>query len=153
MNSQIKRIETYKGTVFENLIKNELSDNFLYVEPKQLKVNTHLGDTKPDIIFRDAKENLLIGTTDVKVGEDLFCEVKCGSKNYIESQMSHIEKQVLGHQDGQSVVIMSKDYLDINPDKRAIFEVRLEELNSSVCVIDIEADAVEASIIENIFLQ
>lgn len=148
---QEKRIETYKGTVFENMVKDQMQPLFESVEDKQEIVETSLGDTKPDIVCRDAKEDFMIGDTEVKKGEDLFCEVKCGNKEYIESEFNHIEKQVRGHQEGKSVVIVTKDYLEIDPTKRALFESKLREYDSSVCVVDVKAEDVERGIFENIF--
>lgn len=150
LDMQMKRIEKYKGTVFEDMIKEEVKPLFEGIEEKQRIVETVEGDTKPDIIFKEAKEDFTIGNTEVKKGEDLFCEVKCGKKEYIESEMAHIEKQVLGHQEGKSVVIVTKDYLEISPDKRATFEARLEQYGSSVCVVDVAAEEVEEALINQI---
>lgn len=150
LEAQSKRIERYKGTIFEDMTKEELKPRFEGIEEKQRTVETVEGDTKPDIILEEAKDDFIIGNTEVKKGEDLFCEVKCGRKEYIESEMSHIEKQVLGHQEGKSVVIVTKDYLEIDPNKRAIFENNLEQRGSSVCVIDISADEVENAVINNV---
>lgn len=150
LDAQLKRIETYKGTVFEDMLKDTVSPHFKDIEEKQVLIETSEGGTKPDIILRDAVEDLKIGNTEVKKGEDLFCEVKCGKKEYIENQMPHIEKQVLGHQEGNSVVIVTKDYLEIEPGKCAAFEARLEQLNSSICVVDVAAEEVENVILENI---
>ena len=114
---QMKRIETYKGTVFENMCKESLSDKFGSIEQTQKTIETSEGYTKPDIILNDANEDFSIGNVEVKQGEDLFVEVKCGSSNYIESEMKHIENQVLGHSEGKSLVIVTKDYLDIDPQR------------------------------------
>lgn len=148
--SLAKRVETYKGTVFEDMCKEELKDKFESVDAKQTMIETQEGVTKPDIVLRDAKEDFVVGNTEIKQGEDLYCEVKCGIKDYIGNQMEHIEKQVLGHQEGKSVVIVTKDYLEIPVEKRIPFEQMLEGHGSSINIVDVSAAEVESAVYENI---
>lgn len=150
LQRQVKRVETYKGTVFEDMCKEGLKDKFHETDSKQITIETEEGLTKPDIVCRDAKEDLTIGNVEIKYGENLYAEVKCGSAEYIESEMAHIEKQVLGHSDGKSIVIVSNDYLQINPQKRALFESKLRDKGSDIIVVDIKASSVEEAIYNNL---
>lgn len=150
LQRQMKRIERYKGTIFENMCKESLQDRFNYIEEVQRTIETVEGDTKPDIILNDAKESFSIGNVEVNESEDLYVEVKCGTAEYIESQMSNIEKQVLGHSEGKSLVMVTKDYLDIDPQKRANFEMKLEQQGSEVFVADVYSYQVENAVIQNI---
>lgn len=150
LQRQVKRIETYKGTVFENMCKEGLKDKFTSIDLKQITIETPEGLTKPDIVCRDAKEDFKIGNVEVKQGENLYAEVKCGSAEYIESEMAHIEKQVLGHSDGKSIVIVSNDYLQIDPQKRALFESKLRDKGSDIIVVDVKASSVEEAIYNNL---
>lgn len=150
LQRQIKRVETYKGTVFEDMCKEGLKDKFESIDSKQTIIETPEGNTKPDIVCRDAKEDFKIGNVEVKQGENLYAEVKCGSAEYIESEMPHIEKQVLGHSDGKSIVIVSNDYLQIDPQKRALFESKLREKGSDIIVVDIKSSDVEQAIYNNL---
>lgn len=150
LQKEMKRVETYKGTVFEDMNKEALKDNFESIDLKQNLVETSEGGTKPDVVLRDAKEDFSIGNTDVKKGDNLYAEVKCGSANYIEGQMTHIEKQVLGHNDGKSIVVVSRDYLDIDPQKRSTFEAKLNEKGSDVIVTNVYGNDVQGAMIENL---
>lgn len=150
LQRQVKRVETYKGTVFEDMCKEGLKDKFESIDSKQITIETSEGLTKPDIVCRDAKEDFKIGNVEVKQGENLYAEVKCGGSEYIESEMPHIEKQVLGHSDGKSIVIVSNDYLQIDPQKRALFESKLREKGSDIIVVDVKASSVEEAIYSNL---
>lgn len=150
LQKEMKRVETYKGTVFEDMNKEALKDKFESLDLKQNLVETSEGGTKPDVVLRDAKEDFTIGNTEIKKGDNLYAEVKCGSSDYIVGQMSHIEKQVLGHNDGKSIVIVSRDYLDIDPQKRSAFEAKLNEKGSDVIVTNVYGDQVEEAMIENL---
>lgn len=150
LQRQVKRVETYKGTIFENMCKEGLKDKFESIDKKQVSIETSEGITKPDIVCRDAKEDFKIGNVEVKQGENLYAEVKCGNVEYIESEMPHIEKQVLGHSDGKSIVIVSNDYLQIDPQKRALFENKLRGKGSDIVVVDIKASSVEEAIYNNL---
>lgn len=150
LQKQVKRVETYKGTVFEDMCKEGLKDKFESIDLKQITIETPEGLTKPDIVCRDAKEDFKIGNVEVKQGENLYAEVKCGSAEYIESEMAHIEKQVLGHSDGKSIVIVSNDYLQIDPQKRALFESKLRDKGSDIIVVDVKASSVEEAIYNNL---
>lgn len=150
LQKEMKRVETYKGTVFEDMNKEALKDKFESLDLKQNLVETSEGGTKPDVVLRDSKEDFSIGNTDVKKGDNLYAEVKCGSADYIEGQMPHIEKQILGHNDGKSIVLVSRDYLDIDPQKRSAFEAKLNEKGSDVIVTNVYGDDVEETMIENL---
>lgn len=150
LQRQVKRVEIYKGTVFEDMCKEGLKDKFESIDSKQTIIETPEGNTKPDIVCREAKGDFKIGNVEVNQGENLYAEVKCGSAEYIESEMPHIEKQVLGHSDGKSIVIVSNDYLQIDPQKRALFESKLREKGSDIIVVDVKASSVEEAIYNNL---
>lgn len=150
LQKEMKRVERYKGTIFEDMCKESLSDKFESIDIKQKSVETSEGVTKPDIVLHDAKDDFSIGDMEIKKGESLYAEVKCGSADYIESEMPHIQKQVLGHNDGKSVVILSKDYLEIDPNKRAQFEADLKNKGSGVVVTDTYGSQVEDAMLENL---
>lgn len=131
-----ENLERYKGTVFEHELKDTLKDKFETVEEKQRIVQTEWGETKPDVILRGATEDMTIGDLKIKKGEDLYIEAKCGSPEYIRNEMEHILRQVEGH-DGNSLVVVSKDYLEISPEVRLDFEKKLAEKGSHVYVADV----------------
>lgn len=142
-----KKIETYKGTIFEAQIKEAMKEKFEEVEKTQRIVETKDGQTKPDVVLKNAKEGIDISATTVAKGEDLFIETKCGGKEYLqkEIQNGHIEKQVGGHE-GNSLVIVTKDYLDLSDDIRQDFQKELKERESSVYVADVLAKDIETNI-------
>ncbi|RIX59705.1 hypothetical protein D3P08_06150 [Paenibacillus nanensis] len=131
-------LERYKGTVFENEIKDSLGDRFELTESKQMTVETEYGETKPDVVLRGALEEMRIGDLTVGKGEDLYIEAKCGSAEYIRNQMGHMLEQVEGHEQN-SLVVVTRDYLDIAPDVRAEFEKQLSEKGSHLYVADVRA--------------
>ncbi|WP_169087347.1 hypothetical protein [Paenibacillus sp. PL91] len=138
MQRAYETLERYKGTIFEYELKDTMKTSFEKIEDKQQIVPTEYGETKPDIIARGATEDLKIGTLEIKQGEDLFVEAKCGSSDYIRSEMGHVLKQVEGH-DGNSLVVVTKDYLELSPEIRAGFEQRLTEKGSHIYVADIKS--------------
>jgi hypothetical protein len=140
-----EKIERYKGTIFEHELKDTLKDKFEVVEDKQRIVETEWGETKPDVIARSALEDIKIGDLEIKKGEDLFIEAKCGGADYIRSEMGHMLKQVDGHE-GNSLVVVTKDYLDINPDIRADFEKSLAEKGSHIYVADVYSTDISAGL-------
>ncbi|OIJ20745.1 hypothetical protein BKP45_08065 [Anaerobacillus alkalidiazotrophicus] len=146
-----EQLERYKGTVFEHQLKDTLKDHFDKVEDKQQVVQVEWGETKPDVILRGSLDDIKIGELEINKGEDLFIEAKCGSSDYIRNEMGHMLKQVEGH-DGNSLVVVTKDYLDINPDVRAEFEKKLAEKNSSVYVVDVTATDVSIGLTNSLRL-
>lgn len=146
-----ENLERYKGTIFEHELKDSLKDNFEKVEDKQQIVSTEWGETKPDVILRGAHEDMNIGSLEIKKGEDLFIEAKCGSPEYIRSEMGHILKQVEGHE-GNSLVVVTKDYLELSPEVRADFEKKLAEKGSHIYVADVKASDVSAGLFNSLRL-
>ncbi|NNU78350.1 hypothetical protein [Clostridium estertheticum] len=140
-----KNLEKYKGTIFENQLKESLKDNFEELDAKQKLVETEFGGTKPDIVLRDAKKDMKISDLEIKKGDDLFIEAKCGSSEYIRSEMGHILKQVEGHEDN-SLVIVTKDYERISPQYRADFENELKQKGSHLYVADTFSNEVSLGI-------
>lgn len=145
----LNQIEQTKGRVMEALVKEVLKGKFDNVEEKQRSVETKEGTTKPDLILNSAKESFAIGGTNVKKGEDLGIEVKCGSAKYMTSEIKHIEEQVLGHPDN-SVVILTNEANDMSTSAKNNLLPNLKERNSSVCVLDISSSEVKEAVFENI---
>jgi hypothetical protein len=142
-------LERYKGTVFEHELKDSLKDQFEMVEDKQQLVTTEWGETKPDIILHGAQENMQIGGMEIQKGEDLYIEAKCGSPEYIRNEFGHILQQVEGHE-SNSLVVVSKDYLDLSPDVRAEFEKKLSEKGSHIYVADVSSTDVSAGLFSSL---
>lgn len=146
-----RNIERYKGTIFEDMCKDALKDDFDSLELKQKIVETKEGGTKPDIVLHGAKEEVQLGDVTVKKGEDLCVETKCGGAEYLKDEIDngHILKQVLGHE-GNSVVIVTKDYENIDPATRVKFERELKDRNSGIYVVNTYADQVSSAILNNL---
>lgn len=141
-------LEQYKGTIFEKIFKNELSKYFKEINEKQRTVETVDGNTKPDIELFDAKKDIKIGTRTIGKGENLGVELKCGTDTYIYSQLEHICKQVKAHEN--SIVVVTKDYMELSKEKRVRFEEALEKENAKLYVTDVKAANVMNAIKENI---
>jgi hypothetical protein len=146
-----ENLERYKGTIFEHELKDSLKDHFEVAEDKQQIVSTEWGETKPDVILREAHEDMKIGSLEIKKGEDLYIEAKCGSPEYIRNEMGHILKQVEGHE-GNSLVVVTKDYLELSPEVRAEFEKKLAEKGSHIYVADVSASEISAGLFNNLRL-
>lgn len=146
-----EKVERYKGTIFEHELKDTLKDKFDVVEDKQRIVETDWGETKPDVIARGALEDMEIGDLEIKKGEDLFIEAKCGGADYIRSEMGHMLRQVDGHE-GNSLVVVTKDYLDINPTVRADFESNLAEKGSHIYVANVYSTDISAGLFSSLRL-
>lgn len=142
-------LERYKGTVFEHELKDSLKDHFELVEDKQQLVTTEWGETKPDIILRGAHEDMQIGSLEVQKGEDLFIEAKCGSPEYIRNEFGHILQQVEGH-DGHSLVVVTKDYLELSPEVCAEFEKKLSEKGSHIYVVDVASTDISVGLFSSL---
>jgi hypothetical protein len=142
-------LERYKGTVFEHELKDSLKGQFEMVEDKQQLVTTEWGETKPDIILRGAQEDIQIGGLEIPKGEDLYIEAKCGSPEYIRNEVGHILQQVEGHE-GNSLVVVSKDYLDLSPEVRADFEKKLSEKGSHIYVADVSSTDVSVGLFSSL---
>ncbi|MFJ7848132.1 hypothetical protein ACIQZM_09740 [Peribacillus sp. NPDC097206] len=146
-----ENLERYKGTIFEHELKDSLQEKFEKVEDKQQIVSTEWGETKPDVILRDAQEDMMIGRLEIKKAEDLYIEAKCGSPEYIRNEMGHILKQVEGHE-GNSLVVVTKDYLDLSPGVRADFEKKLAEKGSYIYVTDVTASEISVGLFNSLRL-
>jgi hypothetical protein len=140
-----KTLERYKGTIFENQLKDVLEDKFNHLEKKQRIVETEFGATKPDIVLKDAKEDMNISDLEIKKGEDLYIEAKAGSADYIQSEMPHILKQVEGHE-GNSLVVVTKEYEKIPVESRVVFEQDIKGKGSHIYVADISANQLDLGI-------
>ena len=132
----------YRGIMAEDMVKETLRQNFEKVAEKQETVATEFGNTRPDAVFRDSEVEFSLDDLHVEKGDDLYIEVKTGSKDYIQSEMGHILNQVEGHE-GESAVVVSSDYLEIATDRRADFEEKLAEKDSCVVVMDTTAKQID----------
>jgi hypothetical protein len=140
---QIEReIQQYRGIVMENMVEKGLGGNFTEVVEKQQAVQTAEGVTKPDVQLRGAKESFDLGDLHIERGQNLSIEVKSGSADYIQSEFEHILKQVEGHE-SNSLVITTREYLEIPAEAREAFEERLRERGSHILVSDVPATAVD----------
>jgi len=90
--------------------------------------------TKADMILYGLKEPLILGRGERMgggEGENLGIEVKSGNKEYLFSQMEHMEKQAQGHSDcAVSCVVCSRDITDLSPEKQEILRERLRAAGS-----------------------
>lgn len=144
-----EEIRRYKGTLLEILIKEDLNDVFDAIEKTQRNIDTPLGETKPDIVARDAQTDFKIGDVSIKAGEDVYIECKMGESSYLSNQFSdkHIYKQLQGHhidakennQDYKSILLVSKDFLDLPKEKQEEYSKRVKELGSEIVVLESSA--------------
>lgn len=90
--------------------------------------------TKADMILYGLKEPLILGRGDgmgFTKGGNLGIEVKSGNKEYIYSQLSHMEKQAKGHsQCDISCTVCSRDIKNLPPEKEDMLRSKLKEAGS-----------------------
>lgn len=108
--------------------------------------------TKADMILYGFKEPLILGRGEgmgSAKGGNLGIEVKSGNKEYIYSQLSHMEKQAKGHsQCDISCTVCSRDIKDLSPEKEEILRNRLKEAGSPMMGMlphksELDADCIE----------
>lgn len=79
--------------------------------------------TKVDMILHGLKQPLVLGKGEgmgAREGGTLGIEVKAGHKEYIYSQMPHLEKQAQGHKMCDvSCTVCTRDIKDLSPDREA----------------------------------
>lgn len=150
-----KKIARFKGDLMEAIIKEGLSESFENILDKEQQVD--IGDDKKtniDVTCENAKEDIKIGEVDVKKGENLYIESKVGDASYIRGQMNHMIDQLKGHhvagkecENGyKSIIVVSKDYLNISEDKRSEFEEKLKELGTEVVILDKNGSEIESKV-------
>ncbi|NHN34401.1 hypothetical protein [Paenibacillus agricola] len=144
-------LNRYKGTVLEYELKDTLANKFESVDVEQQLVPTDWGATKPDVILRGAVEDMRISDLQIAQGEDLYIEAKCGSSSYIRNEMGHILKQVEGHGEN-SLIVVTRDYMELSPDVRGSFEKQLAEKGSHLYVADVTSTEMNVGIISSLKL-
>jgi|GEM_PF-3301864 len=148
-----QKIARFKGDLIEAIIKEGLSDNFDNILDKEQQVD--IGDGKKtniDVTCENAKEDIKIGDVEVKKGENLYIESKVGDASYIRGQMDHMIDQVTGHHEAgkqsgngyKSIIVVSKDYLNISENKRSEFEEKIKDLGTEVVILDKSASEIES---------
>ena len=92
--------------------------------------------TKADMILYGLKEPLILGRGEgmgSTKGGILGIEVKSGNKEYIYSQLSHMEKQAKGHSKCDiSCTVCSRDIKDLSPEREEALRNRLKEVGSPI---------------------
>lgn len=90
--------------------------------------------TKVDMILYGLKEPLILGRGVGKgavKGGSLAIEVKSGHKEYLYSQMEHLEKQAQGHKDcNASITVCTRDITNLPVEKQETLRAKLEEAGS-----------------------
>lgn len=151
------KIGKFKGDLMEAIIKETLSDRFDNILDKEQQVD--IGDGKKtniDATCEKAKEDFKIGDVEVNKGENLYIESKIGKGSYIRDEMGHMLDQVKGHHiagqesgnDYKSIIVVSKDYLNISEEKRTEFEEKLKELGTSIVILDKNSSDIENKVTE-----
>lgn len=92
--------------------------------------------TKVDLILYGLKEPLILGRGSgmgAKKGGNLGIEVKSGYKEYIFTQLNHMEKQAKGHLKCDiSCTICTRDITGLPPDKEELLRSTLREAGSPI---------------------
>ena len=154
-------VKQYKGTMLEISVKDSLDDNFSQIETTQRNIETTVGDTKPDIVARDAQIDFKIGDVSVKAGEDVYIECKIGDTSYLSQQFSdeHIYKQLYGHhidakennEDYKSILLVSQDFYELPTEKQDEYSKKINQLGSEVVVLECSAKDMD-KVMNNLFL-
>ena len=90
------------------------------------------GYTKVDLIVRKLKQPLILGKGEgmgAREGADLAVEVKSGKKEYLYSQMSHMQKQAEGHTK-LSCTVCTRDIKELSSEKEAELRKTMAEAGS-----------------------
>ena len=161
LSSVENKIARFKGDLMEAVLKEGLSDSFENILDREQQVDAGEGKkTNIDITCENAKEDIKLGNVEIKEGENLYIESKIGNSSYISSQMKCIEKgqekehmidQATGHHTAgsesgrpyKSVIVVSKDYLEVAEDKRTEFEEKLKEMGTELVILDKSASEIE----------
>lgn len=90
--------------------------------------------TKADMLLHGLKQPLILGKGEgmgAREGGDLGIEVKAGHKEYIYSQLSHLEKQAQGHKMCDvSCTVCTRDIKNLLPDREANLREKVREAGS-----------------------
>lgn len=155
------KIGRFKGDLMEAILKEGLDDFFDNILEKEQQVDVREGkNTNIDITCENAKQDFKLGYVEVKEGENLYIESKIGTSAYISGQMksmengvekAHMLDQATGHhtagvesgREYKSVIVVSKDYLEIYEGKREEFEEKLNEMGTELVILDKSASEIE----------
>lgn len=90
--------------------------------------------TKVDMLLHGLKQPLILGKGEgmgAREGGSLGIEVKTGHKEYIYSQLSHLEKQAQGHKYCDvSCTVCSRDIKDLSPERETFLREKVKEAGS-----------------------
>ena len=90
--------------------------------------------TKVDMLLHGLKQPLILGKGEgmgAREGGSLGIEVKAGHKEYIYSQLSHLEKQAQGHKYCDvSCTVCSRDIKDLSPERETFLREKVKEAGS-----------------------
>lgn len=154
----IDEVRKYKGATLELLVKDSLESSFKEIENTQRKVETLNGETKPDIVAREAQDNFKIGDVLIKAGEDVYIECKIGESSYLSNQFSdkHIYKQLQGHHDDakessseyKSILLVSSDFKELPKEKQQEYSEAVSKIGSQLVVLESSAQDMDKMMFE-----
>ncbi len=143
-------IDTFKGRLFEVVVKDVLSKIGLSVEMRQRVLVGSEGPTRPDIIAKNVSNQTykLFGHI-IKPGDVLSIECKCGIKRYLEQELkTHIPTQLAG-QIGKRVLLTTSD---INEGLESLLNSVLKQYNATAFNISMNASNIRNAILEGLGL-
>lgn len=92
--------------------------------------------TKIDMILYELKAPLILGRGEgmgTREGSNLAIEVKSGNKDYLYSQLAHMEKQAQGHKDCEiSCTVCTRDIKDLSIEKEEELRTRMRLAGSPI---------------------
>lgn len=139
-------LKSLKGTLLEEAVKDILAEAGFDVEVNQRQVEGENGITKPDIIAKNNTTepiSIFNGIT-IEPNGIISIECKCGKKDYIELQLKeHIPNQLSGQQ-GQRVLLVTKDGNMINSQLNEV----CNKYNAKLVIIDVDAETVDNALKE-----
>lgn len=135
-----------KGQLFETVVKDALSDAGFDVEAQQRILKGESGGTRPDVIAKNnTKQNLQVFDINIKPGETLSIECKCGGSPYMTNQLeNHIPNQLSG-QEGTKVLLTTSD---IKNTPNGLAEKVCKKYDAKLVVTEAGVDDVENAIKE-----
>lgn len=144
LNKAYSDLKIAKGTAAEEAVCFSLQDKFSSIEV-QKKIAIDLKEyTKSDVIATNAKENVMIGDILIKKGESMGIEVKCGEKEYLSSEVSHIDKQLTGFDIYEKnnpsskfhkIVMVTADYYQMSDCSRKRLDKTADNHNAHIHVL------------------
>lgn len=135
-----------KGQLFETAVKDVLSDTCFDVEAQQRILEGESGGTRPDVIAKNnTEQNMQAFDINIKPGETLSIECKCGGSSYMTNQLeNHIPNQLSG-QEGTKVLLTTSD---IKNTPNGLAEAVCEKYDAKLVVTEAGVADVENAIKE-----